>query len=207
MKKETIDLSREQKLAQGLSANQELKERQIMYANGDTDALETVEASRKKGRRILAIEAEEFVHIDTVTRHLNGDQKSFSEEKITLKVSARDFEQKIKEGMFKTFDEYEVIHDPRKDAPKSYNLKGEEPTTAGAVPPVNIAAREKRLAEKEAALDEKIKQMDDIIAKYQTPPAPPVTAPLDTKKLDELASGSTIEKEVKEVKPKTSTTK
>jgi hypothetical protein len=162
-----LPLTKEQRQAQQSSDLLNKKIEQIAVANGE-QAPRTVEANRKKGVLILEDEAKGYVHVETLVRHLNPDQKSFTDEKGLLKIHVREFDRRVSEGMFKLFDGAEVIHDPRKDAPRSYNLKNEQTEASPAVVNAsNIALREKRLQEKEAALDAKLAKADQLIERLE----------------------------------------
>lgn len=116
-------ISRDEKLMRQKDDLQDLKGRQIEAATGDGEPLETIKANKNGKYLIRSIEAKGYVHVHTVVKHLNADQKDFLYDKRIVKIHAREFDRRVAEGAFKTYDEVEVIHDPRVNAPKSYNLK------------------------------------------------------------------------------------
>ncbi len=117
-------MSRDERIVAQKDDLQDLKGRQIEAANSG-EQLATIEANRNPKYSVREIEAKGFVHVRAVVRHLNFDQKSFNDEEHIVKVHAREFDRRVSEGAFKTYDEVEVIHDPRVNAPSSYSLKPE----------------------------------------------------------------------------------
>lgn len=132
MEKPTFDLTKDQKQARQQSELSALKQDQIAIALGEKEG-EFVEGNRKPGTQIRALEAKGYVHVWTRVKHLDQGGKSFTNEDRTIKIHAREFDNRVKDGAFKTYDEVEVIHDPRKNAPKEYALKPEILGAAGDV--------------------------------------------------------------------------
>jgi hypothetical protein len=88
------------------------KRAQIQEADGRPDAMEYMPANKKPDVKIRVIE-KNYVHIGVMSRHLNADMKSFTDQRKIVKIHAREFERRSKEGAFSTYDETEIIHDPR----------------------------------------------------------------------------------------------
>lgn len=168
MSEQRVDLTRDQKIASQKSKIEALRESQILEATGAKEP-ELVPANRNPKFKIRKIEADGYVHVFTRVRNLDQAQKNFINEDRIIVIHARDFDRKVNDGMFKTYDLVEVIHDPRKGAPKSYDLKPEavsvdKPAKSSIDPKLaererqieqaeaELAAREKALAEKEAAI-------------------------------------------------------
>jgi hypothetical protein len=124
------DLTKDQKQARQQSQLSALKEQQIREKLGE-DETEYVSGNRNSSFKIRALEADGYVHIHTRIKHLANDQKSFVNEDRTIKIHAREFDARVKNGAFKTYDEVEVVHDPRKKAPTVYNLKPDGIPVAG----------------------------------------------------------------------------
>jgi membrane protein involved in colicin uptake len=163
---EKLSLQQDQLLAQ--------KGKQIEAANGNEDALETITGNRdKSGKyRVLVLE-QNYVHVKTIIKHLDQSQKNFVNEEKIHKIHAREFDRRVREGAFKTYDEVEVLHDPRANAPESYNLKGDfaevttgtpsdanvQLKTSNKIPPAGkpgegskvLTGKEKAAADKKAA--------------------------------------------------------
>jgi len=109
-----MDLTKEQKMMKQSSELNELKRNQILATEGH-DTIEYVEANRKTGCKIRALE-QNYVHLQVLEKHLNADMKTFTENVSILKIHAREFDRRVKEGAFKTYDKVEIIHDPRVNA-------------------------------------------------------------------------------------------
>lgn len=125
MDKRTTDLTRDEKIARQASDLNALRTQQIAEANGEEET-EYVEGNRNPKFKIRELEAKAYVHVWTRIRNLSQDQKSFIDEDKIVKIHAREFDKRVKDGAFKPFDEVEVIHDPRKGAPKLYELKPDQ---------------------------------------------------------------------------------
>ncbi len=115
------NLTKDQKMELQRDQLQELKQAQIDHING-VEEFPTVTANRNKKYKIKANE-QGYVHVKTKVNHLAQDQKSFTPEENIIKIHAREFDRRVAEGAFKTYDEAEVIHDPRQNAPEKYSLK------------------------------------------------------------------------------------
>lgn len=161
-----MDLTRDQKIARQRSELGELREHQISVATGESDE-QYVEANRNSKFKIRAIEAAGFVHVWTRVKHLSQDQKSFVNEDRIVPIHAREFDKRVKDGAFSTYDEVEVIHDPRKGAPKTYVLKPSQlsveqapsASTAPAKSQEKEIERQKQQVAKEAERLEKIQDL------------------------------------------------
>jgi len=125
MEKPQMDLTRDQKIARQSSELRALREQQIAEASGEAEP-DLVPANRKPEFKIRRIEADGFVHVFTRIKNLSQDQKNFINEDRIIPIHAREFDKRVKDGAFTTYDEVEVIHDPRKNAPKSYEMKPEQ---------------------------------------------------------------------------------
>lgn len=115
-------LTRDQKLSLQQSQLQELKGKQIDAINGNDEAMPEIEANRNDKYTIRETE-QGYVHVKVTNKTLAPGEKSFLEDTHIVKIHAREFDRRVSEGAFKTFDEVEVIHDPRANAPEKYDLK------------------------------------------------------------------------------------
>lgn len=120
------NLTRDEKLSLQQDNLLEQKGRQIEAANGNESAMPTVKGNRDKSGKYRVLQLEEgYVHVKTIVKHLDQTQKNFVNEETIHKIHAREFDRRVREGAFKTYDEAEVLHDPRTNAPKAYSLKGD----------------------------------------------------------------------------------
>ena len=115
----SVSLSKDQKLMKQVDQLHAMKEEQ---SNG-LDKLPTVAANRNPNYKVRADEAEKYVFVRTVIKHLSTATKSITEEVRTLPIHVNEFDRKIEERYFELYDVVEVIHDPRSNAPKKYDLK------------------------------------------------------------------------------------
>jgi hypothetical protein len=155
-------LSKEQKQSIQADALLDLKRKQIDALNGGKP-MDMITANRNSKFQIRELESG-YVHVRTITKHLNSDQKSFTDEIIVHAIHAREFDRRVNEGAFHVFDDVEVIHDPRENAPRDYVLKPVNLLIDAAGPRAdspNVAAREKHLQAKEV----KITQANEELAK------------------------------------------
>lgn len=141
------NLTRDEKLSLQQDQLLDQKGKQIEVANGNESALPTVPGNRdKSGKyRVLVLE-QGYVHVKTIIKHLDQSQKNFKNEEKIHKIHAREFDRRVREGAFKTYDEVEVLHDPRANAPEDYNFKtdfAEVNTGAPADPNVKLETTNK----------------------------------------------------------------
>jgi hypothetical protein len=153
--------TKESKQAKQAAQLKERQAEQISVANGEKDA-EYVEGNRRAGSKIRKHEADGYVHVEVLNKNLQPDQKSFKEDKSVVKIHAREFDRRVEEGAFSTYDQAEVIHDPRQNAPRSYSLKPEnlQIDAGGPKADKNIALREQNLKNKEQALAQKADELN-----------------------------------------------
>jgi hypothetical protein len=154
--------TKESKQAKQAAQLKSLQSEQIAVANGERDG-EYVEGNRRTGSKIRKHEADAYVHVEVINKNLQPDQKSFKEDKNVVKIHAREFDRRVEEGAFSTYDQAEVIHDPRANAPSSYKLKPETLSIDAGGPKAdkNIALREQTLKKKEAAIADKFEELGD----------------------------------------------
>lgn len=157
-KERVRSLSKDQKLLKQEEENLALKDHQLAVAEG-VEEPDTTHANIDHNFKINTAEAAGYVHVWTEVRHVAQDQKTVSSETRIIKIHARQFDEKVREGMFLQYDEAKVIHDPRPNKPSSYNLKPAigQFTPQSANP--NLAARERDLAVRE----QQLKQQEDEI--------------------------------------------
>jgi len=173
MDKRTTDLTKDQKNAQQVSDLNELRTQQIAEANGDEET-EYVEGNRNPKFKIRELEARAYVHVWTRIRNLAPDQKSFIDEDKVVKIHAREFDKRVKDGAFKPYDEVEVVHDPRKGAPIHYELKpdhvnvdapvmgiGKSNYQAGQLGAEDIGKAKSQIMKEAARIDAKNSQLKD----------------------------------------------
>lgn len=161
-------LTKAQREAEQVDQLSDLKRAQIQEANGG-QPLATTTANRNPKYKIRVIEAADYVHVLLTTKHLNEQTKSITTEESVIAIHAREFDRRVKEGIFKLSDEAQVIHDPRPNAPQSYDLRPNtlEIDANGPKADPNIALREKKLAAKEQALAEKEGEREELWKKEQ----------------------------------------
>lgn len=165
MSGEKRSTTRDEKLAKQQDEIQDLRDRQNA---GDIDK---VTANRNSKYKISELEEEGYVHVATRIKDLNPDQKSFTNRDAVLSIHKGEFDRKVKEGYFQLFDEVEVIHDPRENAPDSYVLK---PATLSTEAPKGLPSaelnervnklkgREKELNEAGKAIEKRQKELAGI---------------------------------------------
>lgn len=133
MDKPQADLTRDQKMSRQTSELHNLREKQILVKAGQLDE-DWAQANRTctikdpgvNVSRVRALEAQGYVHVFTRTRNLSMDQKQFINEDKIVKIHAREFDRRVKDGAFTAYDDVEVIHDPRNGAPTTYALKPDQ---------------------------------------------------------------------------------
>jgi hypothetical protein len=198
-------LTNEQRVAKQKSEMNARRLAQIEVANGEAKE-EMFEANRKPGHKIRSSEAD-YVHVRTMEKHLNNDQKSFTEAIKIVKIHPREFDRRVKEGAFKTYDDVEVLHDPRGGI-KIYDFKPEilsqeknplQADISGEKTRKDVAEKEKQiieaaraldakeqnLAEREKAFERKMLELQDLKDKLNNETAP--GAPQDAAEKTESA--------------------
>jgi hypothetical protein len=132
------------------------KRAQIQEADGRPDAMEYMAANKKPDVKIRVIE-KNYVHLGVMTKHLNADMKSFTEQRKIIKIHAREFSRREKEGAFSTYDEHVVIHDPR-PGNHAYRFKPE----ANKAPQIDHAAEKakKEMSFREEQILAEAKKLD-----------------------------------------------
>ncbi len=177
--------TREEKLAQQRDDLLELKGKQIRAAAGETDAIETQKGNKDKAYVLPENEAK-YVHLKTTIKHLDEATKSIKKEDRIIKIHAREFDRRIAEGAFKTYDEVKVLHDPRANAPKEYNFGVEtvdvknaphdenvKLTSSNKIPPAGKPltaaekAEKKRLEEDEENARKEQEEADEALAQAE----------------------------------------
>ena len=159
--KKTLTIADRQALQ--LDASKDLQERQQAASEGG-EPLEEIPANRNKNFKIRKIE-ENYVHLAVGERLLAPDQKSFITRSSIIKVQPNNFAQMVLNNAFAGYDDAQVIHDPRKNAPKEYALKPVnerfvgEPEVDTAKFDAALAAKEQKLREMEARVDKKIAEL------------------------------------------------
>lgn len=125
------------------------------------DKLPTVEANRNSKYRIREDESERFVFVKTTIKHINTQTKTINPEERIIPIHKAQFQGKVDEMYFATFDDVEVIHDPRNNAPTTYDIAHKEGVIKLDIP--------KQKDNGNAALNEKVqalkKKEADLIAK------------------------------------------
>lgn len=166
-------LTQDEKKALQLDQVEELKRDQLSVVAGESEA-QTSAGNRNSAYAIRDVEKESYVHVLAITKNDNPQTKSYDEQKQVIKIHKREFDKRVKEGAFQTFDHVEVVHDPRENAPTSYSLKPNQIDVKGAqkeyeesltnkVNP-NVAAREKALNTKERAVVQKTSDLNEAAA-------------------------------------------
>lgn len=179
--------TKEQRQADQVEELAELKHKQL------NDRIPMIEANRNPNFKISAHDADRFVHVYTEIKNVAGDGKSISVEKNTIMIHANQFDQKVAEGFFYSYDNIEIIHDPREQSSKSkeYNtiadfkpgltslpqavdLSKQQGQAPGPVTSRKIQSREKELdliysqnVEKEKQLDAAAQKLIDEKAQFE----------------------------------------
>lgn len=81
-----------------------------------------VKANIDSSFEISEHEAEGYVHVFTRVKHVQPDKKEIMNEDRVIKVHANIFDQKVKDGMLAVYDEFRIVHDPRKEGYKSEKI-------------------------------------------------------------------------------------
>lgn len=156
------DLTKDQKIARQASELDAEKRRQIAVLTGEKEE-NFVTANRNSKHRVRALEAEGYVHVHTIIKHLDQGGKSFTNEERTIKFHARGFDNLVKDGVFKTYDEVEVIHDPRKGFEnRVYSLKPDQLNVDGPASRTDEAKVNKELDKRRQRLDEDAQKMNTL---------------------------------------------
>lgn len=168
----------EQRQAKQLDELNDLRNRQIAAAQGDTDAIKMISANKDSKIKIKETD-KDYVHVALMTRTLDANQKEFLTDSKIVKVHPNNFAQIVASNAYGAYDDVKVIHDPRPNAPKEYNLKPFEPKSAAAlVAPVVSdaaqAAREQKNKESEARIDKKIAELSALLAQSNLAAKTPV---------------------------------
>jgi hypothetical protein len=189
----------EQRQAKQLDELNDLRDKQIAHANGDENAVKYISANRDSKYKIKEIE-KGYVHVALLTRTLDAQQTEFHDETRVVPFQPNSFDQLVASNAFGAYSDATVIHDPRANAPKVYNLKPFEPKKAVPLIVQNsqneaaLAAREQKLAdqEKRAAkmiedlqaskklIDEQKKALDAQVKAANTPGKSPIKPPVVT---------------------------
>lgn len=118
--RKVISMTKDEKLQAQKDQLTELQESQRDHLVTGNE-IPSVEANRNPKYKVLAHE-EHMVHVLATEKHDNPSTKEYVKKESIIKVHAREFDRRVNEGAFKTYDGAEVIHDPRIGAPKTYNL-------------------------------------------------------------------------------------
>lgn len=164
-------VTREQRLADQLDENNELKLKQMAAHNGEKDAIKMIPANMDKNIKIKEND-EGHVHVLTITKTYNEATKTLHEEPRTIKIQPNNLDQMIAAGTFNVYDDVRVIHDPRPNKGKTV-LKTSEPKIP-TLPGQNdaaLAAREQKLAERERAVEERLARLEKLGQQPQDPGA------------------------------------
>lgn len=163
-----ISLSKDQKMSLQEDQLKELQEEQIQEANG-TKPTEMVEANLNSKYQVKKRDSEEFVHVWTREKHAGADGKSSVNHDKVIKIRYRQFNNTVASGAFATYDEIEVIHDPRSPRPEAYNLKPTQVNVGGpATTPnlTNVSREQLEVREQAVAKQEKkLARQNDELAK------------------------------------------
>lgn len=143
---------------------------------GDKEKIRMIKGN-KDSKHEIAEHEKHLIHVYTNIKTVDVDTKTIHEEERIVKVHARNFDQLIKDGAFAVYDEVKVIHDPRKNAPKEYNLRPNVPAsaslTAATMTDAALAAREQKLKEREKQIEERLAKLEALeSAKADVPPPP-----------------------------------
>jgi hypothetical protein len=126
------------------------------------DKLPTVEANRNPKYRVRADEAEKFVFVKTTIKHISTQSKEINLEERIIPIHKAQFQGKVDEMYFATFDIVEVIHDPRSNAPEVYDILHK-------TGPIKLDTPKQKESSNNVALNEKVqalkKKEADLIAK------------------------------------------
>lgn len=115
----------------------------------------------KTGQTVNEHEADGYVHIETKKYHPNpsNPRVPVTEQRIH-KMHKDEFEGAIKNRFFELFDDVEVIHDPRDNAPSEYELRpGKMQVPATNNEQLNTATARKAITEKQKELVAKEKEL------------------------------------------------
>jgi len=120
-------------------------------------------------REIKEAEAEKYVHVFTRNLHNDDNAKKYNLEDKIIAIHAGEFDTKVKQNYFQSFDLVEIIHDPRQDAVE-VNLqpnkrKVEAPVARPAAQgnqsaelrkqAAELKAKEQELIDRQAAIEKK----------------------------------------------------
>jgi hypothetical protein len=149
------------------------------------DKLPTVTANRNPKYQIREDEADRYVIVMTTIKHVSTQTKSVNEEKRMIHIHKAEFQRKIDEQYFAIYDEVEVIHDPRQNAPTVYELKHKDGVVKLDTPKTKetgnaqlnervqaLKTKEKFLSDKEAELIAKQKELEQREAALAGPSKP-----------------------------------
>lgn len=152
-----IPLTSDQRAARQADEMKTLQEKQIAIKSDELNE-EYITGNRDSKSKIKKSEAG-YVHTAVITRTLAPDSQSFIEDARVIKTHPNQFAQQIKNNAFGMYNEAKVIHDPRPNAPREYELKPQvavsRPVDPGAVDAA-LAAREQKVREMEKSLDKKM---------------------------------------------------
>jgi len=146
------------------------------------DRLPTVEANRNPKYKIRADEANGYVHLYVANKHYQSTTKEIQLEERIIMIHKAQFQQKIDEKYFAPYDIVEVIHDPRQNAPKTYELGQKEGQVKIAEPKPSpnaelnervkaLKAKEQELIDKQTELEQreaKLAQLESAIPESLT---------------------------------------
>lgn len=173
-----ISKSRDEKLMIQADQIAEMRETQM---NG-IDKLPTIEGNRNPKYKIRADEADRYVFVLTTIKHVSTSTKSVNLEQRIIPIHKAEFQRKIDEQYFAIYDDTEVIHDPRTNAPKEYELKNktsqvkldtpltkEQPNAQLNERVKALKAKEQELIAKQAELEEREAKLLELEKKSETP--------------------------------------
>jgi hypothetical protein len=165
-----IDLTRDQKMSKQSSELSNLQDRQIREANNEVE-VETIPGNRNPKFKIRVLEADGYVHVFARRKHLDTTGKNFVHEDRTIMIHKREFDTRVKDGAFATYDEVEIVHDPRKGAPQRYNFKPDQINVDGATKKNDAVLMDteaaKQLDERAAALDKRENELSQNLGAAQ----------------------------------------
>jgi hypothetical protein len=160
-------ITAEQRQAKQVDELKSLQEKQLKAAEGDESAIKTIGANRD-GKYKIAEHDKDYIHIATLTRNLDSDQKKFFDESRVIKIQPNMFDQMLKNSAFASYDDVKVIHDPRPNAPKDYALKPTLPVSqdeaANQIKDAALAAREQKVKDAEKRLDAKMAELEAMLS-------------------------------------------
>lgn len=85
----------------------------------------TTKANKDSSIEIGVHEADRFVFLATLEKHIDAANKTFVEIRRVIKIHASRFDAMADSGGFALFDECKIVHDPRENAREDYNFKKE----------------------------------------------------------------------------------